>query len=489
MYRKNEILNLKIVDINTEGLGIAKLFDMETNKNLVFFVKDGLIGDEVEAIITKINKNIIYAKVKKIIKESQYRVNPKCEVSNVCGGCQILSLDYKKQLKIKKDMVRNNLINIAKIDETILDKADFDIIGMDNPYNFRNKIIVPFGNRDNKIISGYYAGRTHYIIDNKYCVTAFMGHDIVIDIMRKLLKDFHISIYDEKSHKGIFRQLMLRKANETNELSITFIVNDSNYKKSLDKYKKLAYDLVDSFDKKCNELKYELKISSISININTKANNVLLGKECVLLYGKEYIEDTMTLNVGNKNYSLRFQVSDLSFYQTNIFMTKLLYNTVFEYAKIKDTDKVLDLYCGIGTMTLFASLFAKEVVGVEVIEKAIDNANKNSDLNNIKNANFICRDLDSALSSDKKDDILKEKFDIMIVDPPRKGLSDEVKKYIIFSKPKKIIYVSCDSATLSRDLNEILSATDYNISKIKVVDMFAHTMHVEMVVLLEQIDL
>ena len=484
MYKKNDIVKLEIIDMSFEGLGIAKLFDIDTNRNIVFFVKDALVGDNVEAVITKVNKNVIYTKALNVLKKSQYRVEPKCNVANVCGGCQLLSLDYKKQLELKKELVKNNLLNIGKLNENVLDKANFDIIRMDNPYNFRNKIIVPFGIRNEKIISGYYAGRTHYIIDNNYCVTAFKGHEIIIDIMRKLLKDYNISIYDEITHKGIFRQLMLRKANETNELSITFIINDKNYNKNIEKYMKLAYELFDNFGKKSAELKYNIKISSISININTNANNVLLGRESALLYGNDHIEDTITLNVDSKECSLRFHISDLSFYQTNIIMTKVLYNTVFEFAKIKSYERVLDLYCGIGTMTLFASLFAKDVVGVEVIEKAIENANKNSALNNIKNVHFICRDLDSDLLIDTKDDIMKENFDVLIVDPPRKGLSDTVKKYIISAKPKRIVYVSCDSATLSRDLNEILSATDYNIQKIKVVDMFAHTMHVETVVLL-----
>lgn len=484
MYKKNDKVELKIIDISTEGLGVAKLFDVEANKNIVFFVKDALVGDCVEAVITKVNKNAIFAKTLKVIEKSQYRVEPKCNVANVCGGCQLLSLDYKKQLELKKELVKNNLLNIGKLNEDVLDKSDFDIIGMDSLYSFRNKIIVPFGLRDKKIISGYYAGRTHYIIDNNYCATAFVGHEIIIDIMKRLLKDFGISIYDEKSHKGIFRQLMMRKANETNELSITFIINDKNYNKNIDNYKKLANEVVIIFDKKCDESKYDIKIGSISININTNANNVLLGKESALLYGNDHIEDKMTLKVDNKDCSLKFHVSDLSFYQTNIFMTKVLYNTVFEFAKIKANERVLDLYCGIGTMTLFASIFAKDVVGIEVIEKAIENAHKNSILNNINNANFICRDLDSDLLSNTNDDILKDNFDVLIVDPPRKGLSDAVKKYIISNKPNRIVYVSCDSATLSRDLNEILSATDYNIQKIKVVDMFAHTMHVETVILL-----
>lgn len=484
MHNKNDKVKLQIIDINTDGLGIAKLFDIETNKNIVFFVKDGLLGDEVEAIITKVNKNIIFAKTINVINKSQYRVESKCEVSNVCGGCQLLSLDYQKQLDIKKEIVKNNLMNIGKITEDILDKANFDIIGMDNPYNFRNKIIVPFGIRNGEIISGYYAGRTHYIIDNKYCATAFLGHDIVIDIMRELLAKYNISIYDEKSHKGIFRQLMLRKANETNELSATFIINDNNHKKNIEKYKKLSCELIERFDKKCNELKYDIKISSISININTSINNILLSRDSILLYGNDYIEDKMTLNIDEKDYCLKFHISDLSFYQTNIKMTKVLYNTVFEYAKIKNTDRVLDLYCGIGTMTLFASLFAKDVVGVEVIEKAIDNANINSELNSIANARFICRNLDNNLPIDTREDLLKDSFDVLIVDPPRKGLSDEVKKYIITNRPKRIVYVSCDSATLSRDLNEILSVTDYKIKNVKVVDMFAHTMHVETVCLL-----
>ena len=513
MFNKNNTIKLRIVDVNNDGLGIAKVFDNETNKNVVFFVKDALVGDTVDAVITKVNKTIIFAKALKIIEKSQYRVVPKCKVSNECGGCQLLSLDYKKQLEIKKTMVKNNLLNIAKLDETVIDNAGFDIVGMKSPYRFRNKIIIPFGTKNGNIISGYYAGRTHYIIDNTSCATAFAHHEIIIDIMKRLLKENNISIYDENTKKGIFRQLMLRKANETDELSITFIVNDSEPNKNIDKYNTIVKSLIYEFDSQCKNSSLNTKIDSISLNINTSANNVLLGKKSLLLYGNDFIKDKMTLKVNNKEYSLYFNISDLSFYQTNIYMTKVLYETVFEYAGIKKDDKVLDMYCGIGTMTLFASLFAKEVVGTKIIEKAIFNANNNAKLNNISNANFICKDLDNDLNSDNtivdafirpkvgavsdrsyrelqynkindNNDLLNYSYDVMIVDPPRKGLSANVKKYIIEHKPKKLVYVSCDSATLSRDLKDILDNTDYKVKKIKVVDMFAHTMHVETVVLL-----
>ena len=516
MYRRNEKLKLEIIDISTDGLGIAKVFDNETNKNIVFFVKDALVGDTVEAVITKVNKTVIFAKAIQIIDKSQYRVESKCKVSNKCGGCQLLSLDYKKQLEIKKAMVKNNLLNIAKLDEMVIDNAGFDIVGMKSPYHFRNKIIMPFGTKNVNIISGYYAGRTHYIIDNTYCTTAFAHHEIIIDIMKNLLKENNISIYDENTNKGIFRQLMLRKANETDELSITFIVNDSAPDKNVDKYNAIVKSLVKEFDVQCRNKNLNIMIASVSLNINTSVNNVLLGKKSILLYGNDFIKDKMTLNVNNKEYSLYFNISDLSFYQTNIYMTKVLYETVFEYANIKQDDKVLDMYCGIGTMTLFASLFAKEVVGTEVIEKAIFNANNNAKLNNISNANFIYKDLDNDLDSDNtiadafirpkvgavsdrpyrelqynkindNNDLLSYTYDVLIVDPPRKGLSASAKKYIIEHKPKKLVYVSCDSATLSRDLKDILDNSDYKVEKIKVVDMFAHTMHVECVVLMSKV--
>lgn len=487
MFNKNNTIKLRIVDVNNDGLGIAKVFDNETNKNIVFFVKDALVGDTVEAVITKVNKTIIFAKALKIIEKSQYRVEPKCKVSNECGGCQLLSLDYKKQLEIKKTIVKNNLMNIAKLDDVVIDNAGFDIVGMDNPYNFRNKIIIPFGIKNGNIISGYYAGRTHYIIDNTYCATAFAGHEIIIDIMKRLMKEHNISIYDENTNKGIFRQLMLRKANETDEISITFIVNDNNYDKQIGMYKQIVDDLLNEFELKLKNNKKCLNITSVSLNINTSNTNVLLGKKSILLHGNDYIKDKMTLNVCNKEYSLYFDISDMSFYQTNIYMTKVLYETVFEYANISKDDRVLDMYCGIGTMTLFASLLSKNVLGVEVVEKAVVNAKNNAELNDASNVNFVCRDLDNELqreNTDDGEDLLKNSYDVLIVDPPRRGLSDAVKKYIIEYKSKKLVYVSCDSATLSRDLKEILDNTDYKVENIKVVDMFAHTMHVETVVLL-----
>lgn len=484
ILNKNEKIILDIIDINNDGLGIAKIFDAENNKNIVFFVKDAILGDKVECIITKVANNVIFAKTINIIKKSQYRVEPKCKVHNVCGGCQLLSLDYNKQLEIKKELVKKNLINIGKISLDTFDKINFDIIANKNPYHFRNKIIVPFGIRNDDIICGYYAGRTHYIIDNSSCETAFLGHNILIKITKDILKKMNISIYDEKNHKGVFRQLMMRIGNESKEISISFVINDKDYKNNIDIYNKLS----NLFLEELKNVDININIVSINLNINTSNNNVLLTDTNYNLYGRDYIKDTMTLQINNDKYVLNFNISPTSFYQINITMTKVLYETALEMANIKKDDEVLDFYCGIGTISLFCAKLAKSVVGVEVVDKAIENAKSNSILNNIENAKFICRDLENDILLDDEADRLKKTYDVLILDPPRKGLSESVINYILKYLPKKILYVSCDSATLSRDLHIILDKSNYRIDNIKIVDMFSHTMHVETVVLLSKVN-
>ena len=487
-FKKNQKIDLNIIDLTKDGLGIAKI------SSRVFFVKDAIVGDKVNAVITKITDNVIYAKAREIIKKSEYRIDSKCKVSNSCGGCQLLNLDYEKQLEIKKKNVFTTLNKIGKIDINYIDKCYDGILSMGVPHRFRNKMQVPFAMRDGKVIYGFYAGRTHHIIEFDYCITGFKNSEEILDIIRDAIVKFNISVYDENTNQGVFREVLLRCGNVSNEISITYIINDKNYEKNLDLYKTFDKYIVDEFNKTKHIKSHEsvgaftashscansCKLVTSTININTSNTNVLFGNKDIILRGTGYIED----NIGD----IKFHISPESFYQVNREMTKVLYDKVIEYADFKGKENVLDLYCGIGTISLYISKYVKSVLGVEIVERAIENAKENAKINNITNAKFICESVDSLSEPATRRGERCEpayKYDIVIVDPPRKGLDRKVIDYIKSFGAKKIIYVSCDPATLARDINIFLnSEVKYSLEKISNVDMFPHTMHIETVVLM-----
>ena len=523
IFKKNETIELNIIDITKDGLGLAKVLGQ------VFFVKDGLVGDKVEAIITKVDKNVIYAKTINIIEKSEYRVEPVCDIANACGGCQLLNLDYNKQIEIKKRYVLNCLNKIGKIEniidtnsdscKTLKDKNDevvrYDgVIETDNYYNYRNKMQVPFATKNGNIIYGFYAGRTHNIIEFDKCKVGFKGANEILRAIKLSLEKYNISIYDEKTHKGIFREVMLRKGNNSSDVSITYIINDIKYIKNIDLYKKFDNNIIEEFNKMDFEesnIEYEnegaisnpckCSLVTSTLNINTNSNNVIFGNKNVVLRGSGYIED--------KIGEIIYHISPESFYQVNSFMTKKLYDTIIDFANFNREENVLDLYCGIGTISLYIAKHVKNVLGIEIVEKAIENAKENASLNNITNVNFLCKDLSSIglseqiasnflenykkcvdfTSKTSEKVVLKnESYDTIIVDPPRKGLDSKTIAFIKNINPKKIIYVSCDPATLSRDI-KVLCNDDkfYRLEKIKNVDMFPHTMHIETIAKLTKI--
>lgn len=455
MYEKNQKVTLDIVDMTSDGLGIGK------KDSYVFFVKNALIGDKVEAVITKSTdkSKVIYAKVTDILEESKYRMKPKCDVCDACGGCQVLSLSYDKQLELKENIVKNNLKRIAGLPAIEINEKFMGIIGMDNPYHYRNKVQVPFAFEDGKVISGFYAGRTHHIVENEGCAVSFdAAYRIIAEVKKYLEESDKLTIYNEKSGYGKLRELMIRQANTSHEISITFIVNDKKKDKSI------YMPLVDRL------LKINSNIRTVTLNINTGNNNVLFGNENIILYGNGFIEDEVL--------SYKFRVSPESFYQVNNVQTEKLYNTVLDFAKDIDVENALDLYCGIGTITLILSKVAKHITGLEIVEKAIENANANAKLNGVSNVDFICADAGDV------EKYLDKKYDLISIDPPRKGLDIKTIDFIKKQSPQNLIYVSCDPATLSRDI-KLLSDT-YDIKKIKCVDMFPHTMHVETVALMSK---
>ena len=474
-YNKNDIITVVIEDMGIDGEGIGKL------DGYTFFVKDAVIGDTVEAKVMKAKNNYAYAKLINIITPSQNRTEPKCQFHKQCGGCQIQALDYKSQLLFKQNKVKNNMLRIGGFSQELLDSTMETIVGMETPYYYRNKAQFPIGkdNNDN-IITGFYAGRTHSIISNTNCALGVTENKMILEIILKYMQENKITAYDETTGKGIVRHVLIRKGFTSGEIMVCVIINSDKLSKS-----GLMVEALRTID----------GMTSISININKEKTNVIMGSKCQTIWGKDTISDTIHMRTmeqidsGKDSIDLyqadgiSFNISPLSFYQVNPVQTEKLYSIALEYAGLTGTETVWDLYCGIGTISLFMAKRAKQVYGIEIIDKAIEDARLNASNNNIDNAKFYVG---------KAEEVLPELYekegiyaDVICVDPPRKGCDEKCLSTILKMAPKRIVYVSCDSATLARDL-KILCENDYEITKIRPVDMFPNTVHVETVVLLSQ---
>ena len=474
-YNKNDIITVVIEDMGIDGEGIGKL------DGYTFFVKDAVIGDTVEAKVMKAKNNYAYAKLINIITPSQNRTEPKCQFHKQCGGCQIQALDYKSQLLFKQNKVKNNMLRIGGFSQELLDSTMETIVGMETPYYYRNKAQFPIGkdNNDN-IITGFYAGRTHSIISNTNCALGVTENKMILEIILKYMQENKITAYDETTGKGIVRHVLIRKGFTSGEIMVCVIINSDKLSKS-----GLMVEALRTID----------GMTSISININKEKTNVIMGSKCQTIWGKDTISDTIHMRTmeqidsGKDSIDLyqadgiSFNISPLSFYQVNPVQTEKLYSIALEYAGLTGTETVWDLYCGIGTISLFMAKRAKQVYGIEIIDKAIEDARLNASNNNIDNAKFYVG---------KAEEVLPELYekegiyaDVICVDPPRKGCDEKCLSTILKMAPKRIVYVSCDSATLARDL-KILCENDYEITKIRPVDMFPNTVHVETVVLLSK---
>lgn len=475
-YNKNDIITVVIEDMGIDGEGIGKL------DGYTFFVKDAVIGDTVEAKVMKAKNNYAYAKLINIITPSQNRTEPKCQFHKQCGGCQIQALDYKTQLLFKQNKVKNNMLRIGGFSQELLDSTMETIVGMETPYYYRNKAQFPIGkdNNDN-IITGFYAGRTHSIISNTNCALGVTENKMILEIILKYMQENKITAYDETTGKGIVRHVLIRKGFTSGEIMVCVIINSDKLSKS-----GLMVEALRTID----------GMTSISININKEKTNVIMGSKCQTIWGKDTISDTIHMRTmeqidsGKDSIDLyqadgiSFNISPLSFYQVNPVQTEKLYSIALEYAGLTGTETVWDLYCGIGTISLFMAKRAKQVYGIEIIDKAIEDARLNASNNNIDNAKFYVG---------KAEEVLPELYekegiyaDVICVDPPRKGCDEKCLSTILKMAPKRIVYVSCDSATLARDL-KILCENDYEITKIRPVDMFPNTVHVETVVLLSKL--
>ena len=455
-WKKNDVFQVRIEDMSDTGEGIGK------TDGFIWFVKDAVIGDMVEARVMKTKKSYGFARLIQVLEPSACRVTPRCPSARQCGGCQLQAMSYEEQLRFKENKVRNNLSRIGGLTEIPMEP----IIGMDEPWRYRNKAQFPFGkDKDGRIITGFYAGRTHAIIEQEDCLLGVEENQPILDCIRGFMEEYHIAPYEEELHKGLIRHVLIRKGFTTGELMVCLVLNGDV--KKLKAPKVLVERLVKLFPS---------HMASISCSINREKTNVIMGKEIVNLHGPGYITDY----IGNVCY----RISPLSFYQVNPVQTQKLYGTALEYAGLTGEETVWDLYCGIGTISLFLAQKAKKVYGVEIIPQAIDDARANAKLNHFENVEFFVG---------KAEEVLPEQYeknqvyaDTIVVDPPRKGCDSVCLDTIVKMAPEKVVYVSCDSATLARDV-KYLGERGYEVKRVKTVDMFPWSGHVETVCLLSKL--
>jgi len=449
--KKNETVTLTFEDLTHEGSGVGKV------EGYPLFVPYGLPGEEASVKVIKVNKNFGYGKLLEVKKPSPERVEAPCNVFYKCGGCQLQHMSYAMQLEMKQNQVKSVMKKIAHLDHVPV----HPVIGMKDPWRYRNKVSIPVGEKDGELITGFYQQRSHRIIeDMETCVVQDEINDRTTEAVRRIASKLGIRAYDEKNHRGVLRHIMVRTGQRTNETMIVLVTRTE----------KLPHQ--DALIKELTETYPHVK--SIIQNVNPERTNVILGKKTKLLWGEEYIYDT----IGN----IRFAISAKSFYQVNPDQTEKLYEQALEYAEIDCNDVVIDAYCGIGTISLFLAQKAKKVYGVEIVPEAISDAKKNAEINGITNAEFFVGEAEKVMPWWTAQGL---RPDVIVVDPPRKGCDEALLQAMIDMQPKRIVYVSCNPSTLARDLR-ILEDGGYNTQEVQPVDMFSQTGHVECVVLLEK---
>ncbi len=450
VLNKNDEIHLTITTLTSMGSGLGRFNDMAV------FVDGAAPGDELLVHIIKVKKNYAVGKIKKILRKAKCRIESDCVYDSRCGGCAYRHIDYVKELEIKKQTVTDAFQRIGG-----LDAECEDILSIKEPVHYRNKAQIPVGlGPEGEINIGFYSKRSHRIINSDNCLLQSEDFGAVISSVRKYILESPVTIYDEETGRGLLRHIYLRQARKTKEIMVCLVINGN----SIPKKEKFINHLIESGK----------NIKSVVLNINKKNTNVILGDECITLWGSDFIEDELC--------GLRFRISPLSFYQVNPEGTELLYNKAKEYAGLSGEETLLDLYCGTGTIGLTMADGVKNLIGVEIIPQAIENAKENAELNRITNARFICDDATGAAKILYDEGI---RPDVVILDPPRKGCSAEVIKTVSDMSPDRIVYVSCDPATLARDL-ALFRNYGYETSKATAVDMFPRTTHVETVVLLSQ---
>ena len=468
MMQKNELVKVKIEDIGVGGEGIGKV------DGYTLFIKDAIIGDVVEAKVMKAKKNYGYARLMNVLTPSEDRVEEVvCPMARKCGGCQIQEMKYPAQLAFKESKVRGNLERIGEVPGELLDQIMHPVVGMDEegmqPFRYRNKAQFPIGtDKDGRVTAGFYAGRTHSIIGNTDCVLGVEVNEEILNCILDFMEEFEIPAYDEVKHKGLVRHVLLRYGFKTDEIMVCLVINGKTIPH--------CHDLV-------GRLRQIPGMTSITLSSNTAKTNVIMGDTIRLLWGQEFITDYIG--------EIKYQISPLSFYQVNPVQTEKLYRLALDYAGLTGNETVWDLYCGIGTISLFLAKKAKQVYGVEIVPQAIDDARNNAKINDITNAEFYVGKAEEVLPEyykeyEKTHNGEKAHADVIVVDPPRKGCEESLLQTIVDMQPEKVVYVSCDSATLARDV-KFLRANGYELKDVTPVDQFPHTVHVETVCLLSKL--
>ncbi len=566
-FQKNEIITVEIEDIGSEGQGIGKA------DGFTLFVKDAIVGDTVEARILKVKKNYAYARLEKVLIPSPFRVEPKCRYHRQCGGCQLQTLSYEKQLEFKQKKIRDSLVRIGGFAQESVEGWMEPMVGMDEPFRYRNKAQYPVGtDRDGNVVTGFYAGHSHDIIANTDCHLGVSENEEILGCILRYMRRHHVTAYDEKTGTGLVRHILIRKGFASGEIMVCLVINketkdlggrdlggkpgvcgetagggrsgvcgeavvggrsaaareiDSGGKRragriaalepssvretetgrrgaadrsivgdrpeELGEYgsgvQKTKTEWLPAQEELLQELAQIKYMTSVSVSINTQRTNVIMGTEIHTLWGQHTISDTIRVrDMTRSGYpftgaELTFRISPLSFYQVNPGQTEKLYSLALEYAGLTGAETVWDLYCGIGTISLFLAGNAKKVYGVEIVPQAIEDARENARRNGIGNAAFSVGKAEEVLEDFYGENEEQKKPDVIVVDPPRKGCDEACLEAMLKVQPKRIVYVSCDPATLARDLR-VLCDGGYEVRRVRGVDQFGMTVHVETVCLL-----
>jgi 23S rRNA (uracil1939-C5)-methyltransferase len=448
MVNKNQDYIIDIIGTTHEGNGAGKV------DGFTVFVEGALPDEKIKVKIVKVNKNFAFGKIVDIINPSKERTTPFCPIFKSCGGCTLQHMTYKEQLAFKTRVVRDNLERIGKCRNVTVHEA----IGMENPYNYRNKVQFPVGSDGGSPQIGFYSKRSHRIVETPNCSIQQEIGDLIRTKVRELMVEYKIPAYNEETGKGLLRHVMIRSSKKSGQVMVVFVVNG----KSIPGSNSIVTELTREFP----------QIASIAVNINQKKTNVILGTESRTIFGADQIEDY----IGD----ISFQISPLSFYQVNPVQTEVLYGKALEYAMLSGNETVFDLYCGIGTITLFLAQKAKKVYGVEIVPEAIEDAKRNAVNNGITNTEFFVGEAEKVIPDLYKEGITA---DVVVVDPPRKGCDETLLETLVKMAPERIVYVSCNPATLARDVN-YLEAHGFVAKEAQPVDMFPWTEHVECVTLL-----
>ena len=447
---KNKIYEMQIDALGSNGEGIGRI------DGYTVFVEGALPGEKISVLIVKVKKNYGYGKLMEILEVSPERREPMCPVAKQCGGCQLQHLSYEAELAYKTREVKDVMERIGGIRNVEVKPA----LGMENPWRYRNKAQFPVGRGKDGCAIGFYAKRSHRIVDTDQCFLQNACNDEIIGIVRAFLNEFNIPLYDEEKHKGLVRHILTRIGRNSGEIMVCIVINGKKLPNS---------------DILVERLKAVEGVVSIVLNVNKEKTNVILGQKIITLWGKDTITDSID--------GIKFEISPLSFYQVNPIQTEVLYGKAVELAGLKGEETVLDLYCGIGTISLFFARKAKKVFGVEIVPEAIADAKKNAARNGITNAEFAVGAAEEVIPRLYKEEGITA--DIVVVDPPRKGCDEKLLETILQISPEKIVYVSCNPATWARDL-AVLKEGGYELKEVQPVDQFSHSVHVEVVSLLQK---